>query len=130
MKRTSKYTVAVKRSFTAHHFLVGGDWGNENEKHAHNYTVEVQLHGPQLDAHGYLVDIIAIENHLESVIAQYRNKTLNELPEFMHLNPSIEHFARIMCDAFAERVRAQTLEAISVTVWENDIAWARCYTEL
>jgi 6-pyruvoyltetrahydropterin/6-carboxytetrahydropterin synthase len=30
------YTVSVKRDFIASHFLVGGDWGNENECHATN----------------------------------------------------------------------------------------------
>jgi hypothetical protein len=33
------YTVAVKRDFIASHFLVGGDWGSENERHAHHYVV-------------------------------------------------------------------------------------------
>ena len=29
------YTVSVKRDFIARHFLIGGDWGRENEPHAH-----------------------------------------------------------------------------------------------
>ena len=34
------YTLAVKRDFIAQHFLVGGDWGEENENHAHQYKTE------------------------------------------------------------------------------------------
>ena len=51
------YTVAVQREFTARHFLVGGDWGDENEPHAHHYVAEVRLEGPDLATHGYLDDL-------------------------------------------------------------------------
>ncbi|MCL4262625.1 MAG: 6-carboxytetrahydropterin synthase [Anaerolineae bacterium] len=118
------YTVAVKRDFVAQHFLIGGDWGAENEWHSHHYAVEVQLHGVTLDRHGYLVDIVDIESHLNALVAHYRDKTLNELPEFAGLNPSIEHFARIFCTQLAERIQAETLTAVTVKLWENEIAWA------
>ncbi len=98
------YTVAVKRDFVAQHFLIGGDWGAENEKHSHHYVVELRLHGASLDQHGYLVDIVDIEHHLDSLVDYYRDKTLNDLPEFAALNPSIEHFARILCQILGEIV--------------------------
>jgi 6-pyruvoyltetrahydropterin/6-carboxytetrahydropterin synthase len=118
------YTVAVKRDFIAQHFLIGGDWGAENDLHSHHYALEVQLHGQTLDQHGYLVDIVDIEQQLDALIATYRDQTLNELAAFSGLNPSIEHFSRILCLALAERIRANTLTAITVQLWENDIAWA------
>ncbi len=118
------YTVAVKRNFTAQHFLVGGDWGAENEWHSHHYVVELQLEGDSLDQHGYLVDIVDIEFHLDKIVAYYRDRTLNDLREFRGLNPSIEHFSRILCHALAEKIRAETLNALTVKLWENDIAWA------
>lgn len=124
------YTVAVARDFVAQHFLIGGDWGSENEWHSHHYRVEVQLEGAMLDQHGYLVDIVDIENHLDALVAHYRDKTLNELPEFKGLNPSIEHFARIFCQALAERIQAPNLGLITVKIWENDIAWAAYRQEL
>jgi 6-pyruvoyltetrahydropterin/6-carboxytetrahydropterin synthase len=117
------YTLAVKRDFVARHFLVGGDWGAENELHSHNYQVEVQLEGKILDEHGYLVDIVAVEAHLEELAAYYRDRTLNDLPEFVGLNPSIEHFARILGQEVLSRVK-EPLSAITVRIWENDIAWA------
>ena len=118
------YTVAVSRDFVAQHFLVGGDWGAENERHSHHYRVEVQLEGATLDQHGYLVDIVDIETRLEALVAYYRDKTLNDLPEFESLNPSIEHFARIFCRALSNRIQAPTLGAITLKIWENEIAWA------
>lgn len=124
------YTVAVARDFVAQHFLIGGDWGPENEWHSHHYRVEVQLEGATLDQHGYLVDIVDIENHLDALVAHYRDKTLNELPEFEGLNPSIEQFARILCQSLAERIQAPNLGLITVKIWENDIAWAAYRQEL
>jgi 6-pyruvoyltetrahydropterin/6-carboxytetrahydropterin synthase len=118
------YTVAVTRDFVAQHFLIGGDWGPENDWHSHHYRVEVQLEGTTLDEHGYLVDIVDIEHHLETLVAYYRDKTLNDLPEFAGLNPSIEHFARILGQTLAERIQAANLSAVTVKIWENEIAWA------
>ena len=118
------YTVAVGRDFVAQHYLVGGDWGAENERHSHHYRVEVQLKGEALDKHGYLVDIVDLEAGLEALVAYYRDRTLNELPEFMGLNPSIEHFARILCSQLAERIKAPNIKALRVKLWETGIAWA------
>jgi 6-pyruvoyltetrahydropterin/6-carboxytetrahydropterin synthase len=119
------YTVAVKRDFVAQHYLIGGDWGPENDLHSHHYFVEVQLFGETLDQHGYLVDIVDIENRLEVLVAHYRDQTLNDLPEFAGLNPSIEHFSRIFCQAIAQDLNAPNLSAIAIQIWENEIAWAR-----
>lgn len=118
------YTLAVKRDFVAQHYLIGGDWGAENQWHSHHYQLEILLEGDRLDEHGYLVDIVDVENNLQQLVVHYRDKTLNDLPEFEGLNPSIEHFTRILCNALASRLRATTLTAISVKLWENEIAWA------
>jgi 6-pyruvoyltetrahydropterin/6-carboxytetrahydropterin synthase len=119
------YTVAVRRDFVAQHYLVGGDWGPENNLHSHHYVVEVSLEGESLDRHGYLVDIVAIESQLEALKGRYRDQTLNDQPEFAGLNPSIEHFARTLCQALASSLKAENVKAIAVTVWENEVGWAR-----
>lgn len=118
------YRLAITRDFIARHFLIGGDWGAENEHHSHHYAVEVQLEGASLDKHGYLVDIVDIELHLEALVGRYRDKTLNDLPEFAGLNPSIEHFSRIFCLQLADRINAPNISAVTIKIWENDIAWA------
>jgi 6-pyruvoyltetrahydropterin/6-carboxytetrahydropterin synthase len=123
------YTIAVKRDFEAQHFLVGGDWGPENDLHTHHYQVEVHLEGPSLDRHGYLVDIVDIETHLEELVDHYGHRTLNELPEFAGLNPSIEHFARIFCQEIQRRIQAPNLCRVRVKIWENEIAWTSYHEE-
>jgi 6-pyruvoyltetrahydropterin/6-carboxytetrahydropterin synthase len=118
------YTVAVSRSFRAYHFLVGGDWGEENQCHTHPYRVEVQLLGESLDSHGYLVDIVDINARLDELVGYFEGRILNELPEFAHLNPSIEHFSRIFAELFAARLQAPNIKALLVKLWEAEIAWA------
>jgi 6-pyruvoyltetrahydropterin/6-carboxytetrahydropterin synthase len=118
------YTLAVQRDFVAQHYLIGGDWGPENQLHSHHYRIELRLEGEKLDQHGYLVDIIDVEHHLNALVAYYRDHTLNDLAEFHGINPSIEHFSRILCQTMAARIKADTLSAMAVIIWENEIAWA------
>ncbi len=118
------YTVAVRREFIAQHYLIGGDWGAENTLHSHPYRIELQLQGTELDQHGFLVDIVDIENALDALIGRYRDRALNDLPEFAGLNPSLEHFSRILCQALAAHIQAANLSAVTVTLWEGKGAWA------
>ena len=53
-----------------------------------------------------------------------------QTPEFAGINPSIEHFARIVCQALSERIKAPNLEAITVRMWESEQAWAAYRQEL
>ncbi|MEW6386624.1 MAG: 6-carboxytetrahydropterin synthase [Thermodesulfobacteriota bacterium] len=124
------YALAVKRDFPARHFLVGGDWGEENQPHVHHYQVEVELRGDLLDAHGYLLDIVDLEAQLDGLVEYYRDRTLNDLPEFAGLNPSIEHFARIVCQTLKNRLKKSNLKTMRVKIWEADIAWAAYQEEL
>lgn len=118
------YTLAVRRDFIARHFLIGGDWGPENDPNSHHYVLELQLSGAELDQHGYLCDIVEVEHHLDELVAYYKDQMLNEKPEFDGLNPSIEHFARILAVNLSERIVAPNVSSLKVVLWENESAWA------
>ena len=118
------YTLGVKRDFIARHFLIGGDWGPENNPNSHHYVLELQLQGIELDQHGYLTDILEVDKHLDEIVSYYQEQMLNDKPEFAGLNPSIEHFARILAASLSERIQAQNITALKVVLWENDSAWA------
>ncbi|MEI7844176.1 MAG: 6-carboxytetrahydropterin synthase [Chloroflexota bacterium] len=117
------YTLAVRKDFIARHYLIGGDWGAENLPNSHHYLLELNLSGSVLDLHGYLVDIIEVEQHLNEVVTYYNENMLNDLPEFEGINPSIENFARILCKSFDERLKTTNITKIKVVLWENDKAW-------
>jgi 6-pyruvoyltetrahydropterin/6-carboxytetrahydropterin synthase len=123
------YTLGVRRDFVAWHFLIGGDWGAENEPNSHHYVLELQLEGWELDQHGYLVDITEVDRHLDDLVTYYRDQTLNDKPEFAGLNPSIEHFAKILAETLDERITAPNITGIKMVVWENESAWAAYHVE-
>jgi 6-pyruvoyltetrahydropterin/6-carboxytetrahydropterin synthase len=118
------YTLGVKRDFIARHYLIGGDWGPENNPNSHHYVLELQLEGGELDPHGYLTDILEVDKQLDEIVSYYREQMLNDKPEFAGLNPSIEHFARILATSLSERIQAQNITALKLVLWENDSAWA------
>ena len=118
------YTLGVRREFIARHFLIGGDWGPENFPNSHHYVLELQLEGTELDQHGYLVDIVDVEKHLDDIVNYYKEQMLNEKPEFAGLNPSIEHFSRILAITLNERIKAKNISGLKVVLWEHANAWA------
>ena len=117
------YQLAITRDFIARHFLVGGDWGAENQEHSHHYRAEVIVEGQQLDQHGYLIDIVALDAALLDIIGGYADRVLNQQPAFAGLNPSIEHFSRILWEALRETVGLPGRK-LTVKLWENDRDWA------
>ncbi len=118
------YTLGLRRIFLAYHYLIGGDWGRENFPNAHLYTLEVRLHGSQLDQHGYLVDLVQVEQAVDEVLTRYRERLLNTLPEFQGLNPSLERFALLLGRQLWDRFRELGVQRLTVRLWENPDAWA------
>ncbi len=60
----SMYRLCLQRAFSARHFLRESD-GPEGAPHAHAYRIEWELRAAELDARGYLVDLIEVEKSLE-----------------------------------------------------------------
>ena len=124
------YTISVRREFSAQHFMIGGDFGPENEKHSHHYRAEVELSGENLDQFGFLMDITEIEKRLDEVVGVFRDQTLNDLTEFGGLNPSLERFTKVFCLLFANQVQYTRIHTILIRIWENENAWASYQADL
>ncbi len=121
------YGVAVTRELEAFHYLVGvdeGDWGHEEQPHRHRYKVEALISGEELDSFGFLVDITVLQRAMEELMNYFKGKTLNMLPEFSGINPSVEHFCRVWCRMLKDALDTQRLASITVRIWESEIAWA------
>ena len=119
------YTLGLRRDFEATHALVGGDWGAKNQPHSHNYRLELRLETEQLTPHGFVADLVEVEAALDRLLERYAGADLNRLPEFSGLNPSMEHFARILAESLAAALQSAGLAALSMQVWESDAAWAQ-----
>jgi 6-pyruvoyltetrahydropterin/6-carboxytetrahydropterin synthase len=118
------FTLTVVNRFKAHHFLVGGDWGDENKLHFHEYKLEIHFEGNELDQHGFLIDIVEVEQTLKELVRYFEDATLNELPEFKNLNPSIEQFSKIFCHKLANHLDTSYIKALTARLWENEYACA------
>ena len=124
------FTLGLERRFVARHRLVGGDWGAENELHPHDYRLELRLESSRLDSNSYLVDLVDLERHLDSLVGEYRERVLNELPGFADVNPSLERFAQVLAERLAGAKWVSGLHALTVRLWESDSAWAAFRREL
>jgi 6-pyruvoyltetrahydropterin/6-carboxytetrahydropterin synthase len=118
------YRLSVRRDFKARHYLVGGDWGEENRPHSHDYRVEWEITGADLDRHGFLVDLVDVERTMDEALSRFNGALLNELEEFSGANPSLERFARILWTRLSAGVHHTPGLASLVRLWENDQAWA------
>jgi 6-pyruvoyltetrahydropterin/6-carboxytetrahydropterin synthase len=110
------------------HYLIGGDFGEENELHAHRYTVEAVLQGGELDGHGFLTDIDDLRSAVERIAERYEQRTLNDLPEFAGANPSLERFCRAWCEELRRTLDTPGVERITIRIWESEDAFA-AYTD-
>ncbi|WP_458187239.1 6-pyruvoyl trahydropterin synthase family protein [Haladaptatus sp. NG-WS-4] len=121
------YEVSVSRTFVAQHYLTVPNPGPEGDLHSHRYGAEVRFRGDSLNQYGYLVDIDDVSDSLDETVARYRDETLNDLPAFEGLNPSVEHFARIFCDRVLhgiDDIDASPIDDVRVRLREDDDAWA------
>jgi len=118
------YMLRVARDFVAQHYLTVPDCGPEHEWHSHHFEIELILEGSSLNEHGYLVDIVEVEELLESRVNRYRDATLNDLPEFDDKNPSIEHFSQIVSTYIKDHLFTDNIDSITARLWEDDSAWA------
>jgi len=118
------YTVSVMADFIAQHYLTVPDPGPEGEIHSHHYEVELTLAGPELGEYDYLVDIEAVEGVLAEVCTRYEDELLNDQATFEGHNPSVEHFARVVWGLAADELDTGALSTLTVTIHEDDDAWA------
>lgn len=118
------YQLSIKKQFVAQHFLTVPDCGPENVLHSHVFVLEILLEGATLDEYGYLVDIDLVKASMAEILDRFRDHTLNDDVAFSGLNPSIEHFSRIVCGLMKEKLKQTNLQHLTVKIWEDEEAWA------
>lgn len=118
------YAVEVSREFVAEHYLTVPSAGPEAEPHSHDYEAAVRLSGAALDDHGFLVDIDRVRASVDRTVEGYRDRTLNDLPEFDGENPSAERLAERFADRLLEDLDAPLVDRVQVTIREEDDAAA------
>ena len=90
------YKLRVEGAFEAAHRL--NDYqGKCANLHGHNWVVEVELWGTELNEIGILIDFKDAKRALNEVLYEFDHRYLNELAPFnAGVNPTAENIARII----------------------------------
>jgi len=125
------YTLGIRDHFMIAHSFQGEVFGPAQKLHGATYVVDLELHRPDLDNDGVVVDIGLASRVLKEVLAELNYHNLDEEPAFAGQNTTTEYLARAIFERVAARVRAgalgsnaQGLTAMKVTLRESHIAWA------
>ena len=83
----------IERNFSSAHQLRGYRGKCEN-LHGHNYKIEINARGRELDNIGLLVDFVELKEAADEVVTYLDHRNINELPPFDELQPSAENLAK------------------------------------
>jgi len=94
--------------------------GKCNRLHGHNWSIEVNVIGYELNELGMLIDFKELKEEVNQVIAQLDHVYLNELKAFQDQNPTAENIARYIYEELSNRPTFTKAIAIrSIKVWES-----------
>ena len=95
--------------FNAAHRLHVEHWSNEKNEvvfglcnnphyHGHNYELEVKLSGEVDPETGFLINLNALKDAIETQVTNYLDhKNLNlQIPDFQQLNPTVENICYVI----------------------------------
>ena len=117
------YHLTITEHFSAAHQLKGYQ-GSCEALHGHNWKVDVEVYGEEVDEIGMLIDFKDLKAIVLSVLSRLDHTFLNDLGLFRDANPSSELLARHIFRSVAGKVPSK-VSVGSVTVWESDSARAR-----
>ncbi|WP_058533490.1 6-pyruvoyl trahydropterin synthase family protein [Legionella saoudiensis] len=118
------HSLIFQKKFIAQHFLFGKDFGPENKVHSHHYTFELEIENALLDSYNFLIDIVDVQSHIDHIIHLFQDKILNEIPEFLNQNPSLEFFSKVLWKKFKEHLPCPENSLLTIRLWEDNIAQA------
>ncbi|MDD2671154.1 MAG: 6-carboxytetrahydropterin synthase [Syntrophales bacterium] len=121
------FTIGISKGFSAWHHLGAGGACGSDRPHRHRYRIAVRLEGDTLNGDGFLADVRDVEKILGEVLSPYRDRNLNDFPEFLG-TPTMEALARFFCRELLRLIPAPGIQCITVEVRENPSVWSS-YTE-
>ena len=105
--------------FASAHSLRGYP-GDCAKLHGHNWKIEVQVAGTQLNEIGMVIDFKEIKRHAKEVVKELDHTFLNDHPHFETVNPTAENIAVYIYKEIEKRIQTPEVKMHSLTVWEND----------
>ena len=122
------YEVKIEDSFSGAHHLRSYH-GKCEALHGHNWKVEVLVGSTSLDSEGMVIDFQILKESTRAALKALDHKYLNELPEFLEINPSSENIARYVFDRLRSILNGRRVVLKKVIVWESETTCASYYED-
>jgi 6-pyruvoyltetrahydropterin/6-carboxytetrahydropterin synthase len=114
------FEVGASTSFRAFHVMPDHP-PPEDERHAHDYRVEVVAEREELDERGMVCDLDVLTGALADVAERVRERDLSEICGTEAV--TVEVLASWIHGAVAAPLRGDGAEVVSVRVWESEDAF-------
>jgi 6-pyruvoyl-tetrahydropterin synthase len=125
------FSVTVRDHMMIAHSFRGEVFGPAQRLHGATFVVDATFRRSALDEDNIVVDIGRAGQVLNSILAAFTYRNLDDEPEFAGRNTSTEALAQVIADRLVARVHAgdlgdgaRGLTGIGVTMRESHIAWA------
>ena len=83
------FKLIVKKEFSSAHILHGHP-GDCKRMHGHNWLVEAEVQGNNINEIGMVIDFKDIKNNLKTIISKLDHQFLNDLEPFINDNPTAD----------------------------------------
>ncbi|NIO03584.1 MAG: 6-carboxytetrahydropterin synthase QueD [Proteobacteria bacterium] len=117
------YEIKIEDRFSGAHRLRNYH-GKCEALHGHNWRVEVLVLANSLDEAGMVLDFKILKETTRKVLGTLDHKYLNEVRDFLQVNPSSENIARYIFDRLKPLLEGHEVVLKKVTAWESDTACA------
>ncbi len=117
------YEIKIEDRFSGAHRLRNYH-GKCEALHGHNWKVEVLVVANSLDEAGMVLDFKILKETTRKVLGTLDHKYLNEVRDFLQVNPSSENIARYIFDRLKPLLEGHRVVLKKVTAWESDTACA------
>lgn len=122
------YEIKIEDCFSGAHRLRNYH-GKCEALHGHNWKVEVLVVSNSLDEGGMVLDFKILKESTRTVLETLDHKYLNELSDFLEINPSSENIARYVFDRVKPVLEGHRVILKKVTVWESETACASYFED-
>jgi len=112
------FRLKVFDHFSSAHFLSGYQ-GKCESMHGHNWRVEAEVEGENLDKIGMLIDFKILKGLLSSVTKGLDHCVLNDLEAFKNSNPSAELIAQYIYEQL-QQLLPKEIHVSGISVWETE----------
>jgi 6-pyruvoyl-tetrahydropterin synthase len=118
------FSVTVRDHMMIAHSLRGEVFGPAQRLHGATYVVDATFRRAALDGDGIVIDIGRASAALRAVLDGLGYRNLDDAPDLAGLNTTTEALAQVIADRLADRVAAEGLDGLVVTLRESHVAWA------